>query len=93
MGGLEVDLIIEDDGFKPAIGKQKTETCCWLKIVPVRTYLLTVKLLTRDQMERTTTPVVGIMSFMREACMSAKFMSMTNLTIVASMFGLLVSLR
>jgi branched-chain amino acid transport system substrate-binding protein len=25
MGGLEVDLIIEDDGFKPAIGKQKTD--------------------------------------------------------------------
>ena len=25
MGGLPVDLIIEDDGFKPAIGKQKTD--------------------------------------------------------------------
>ena len=25
MAGLEVDLIIEDDGFKPAIGKQKTD--------------------------------------------------------------------
>jgi branched-chain amino acid transport system substrate-binding protein len=25
MGGLTVDLIIEDDGFKPAIGKQKTD--------------------------------------------------------------------
>ena len=25
MGGLKVDLIIEDDGFKPAIGKQKTD--------------------------------------------------------------------
>ena len=25
MGSLEVDLIIEDDGFKPAIGKQKTD--------------------------------------------------------------------
>ena len=25
MGGLEVDLIIEDDGFKPEIGKQKTD--------------------------------------------------------------------
>ena len=25
MGGLGVDLIIEDDGFKPAIGKQKTD--------------------------------------------------------------------
>ena len=25
MGGLEVELIIEDDGFKPEIGKQKTD--------------------------------------------------------------------
>ena len=25
MAGLDVDLIIEDDGFKPAIGKQKTD--------------------------------------------------------------------
>ncbi|MDG2286130.1 MAG: ABC transporter substrate-binding protein [Alphaproteobacteria bacterium] len=25
MGGLTVDLIVEDDGFKPAIGKQKTD--------------------------------------------------------------------
>jgi branched-chain amino acid transport system substrate-binding protein len=25
MGGLEVDLIVEDDGFKPGIGKQKTD--------------------------------------------------------------------
>lgn len=25
MGGLDVDLIIEDDGFKPDIGKQKTD--------------------------------------------------------------------
>lgn len=25
MGGLEVDLIVEDDGFKPEIGKQKTD--------------------------------------------------------------------
>ena len=24
MGGLDVELIIEDDGFKPEIGKQKT---------------------------------------------------------------------
>jgi len=25
MGGLDVELIVEDDGFKPAIGKQKTD--------------------------------------------------------------------
>ena len=25
MGGLEVEVIIEDDGFKPEIGKQKTD--------------------------------------------------------------------
>ena len=25
MAGLDVELIVEDDGFKPAIGKQKTD--------------------------------------------------------------------
>ena len=25
MAGLDVELIVEDDGFKPEIGKQKTE--------------------------------------------------------------------
>ena len=44
-------------------------------------------------MNRTMIPVVGITSFARGACMSAKFISMAILIIVANVCGLLVSLR
>ena len=59
----------------------------------IENMLVNGKKLIKAQMKRTMIPVVGITSFARGACMSAKFMSMAILIIVANVCGLLVSLR
>ena len=58
----------------------------------IENMLVNGKKLIKAQMKRTMIPV-GITSFARGACMSAKFMSMAILIIVANVCGLLVSLR